>query len=381
MRQLLQVGRQFRFFVGLAVCSSLAMATPVEENGPMRSQYGVYIALDGSTVDCGQSIGECLDLVGDELFASIGLSDDTGRTPSSANYRFLDAAGAVLQTEDFCDQTSVAVPAGATELILAVRALDPTGCPAGVATGTTGHVEVVYRLNDGNAPAELDVEPHECLEPVPATVSIAGVLDQGQRVRLDALVLLDGVSIERGRELLAGAARAYAPLGIDLVPAFRPVKLSSDSDGGSTNSQHLLGQARKAVGGAAPAGFDVVHTLTTKTMNVFGMADCLGGVRYADRAFSVSTDVADRRIIYVGGPAPVFGGQNVDLAAKIAAHEIGHLMGGHHHLGNDFEGGGVPPDGEASTVMASPALFPRAFKFSTINGASLRGHAVNYATP
>lgn len=183
------------------------------------------------------------------------------------------------------------------------------------------------------------------------------------------LVLLDGVDQERGEQVMEKAAEAFEPLKIELTNTYQAADLPP-GDG-----QLMLSHAMNEVGPDVPAGFDVVHVLTSKTLNVFGQADCIGGVAFRDRAYSVSSDVEDRPIQLIGD---IGFGFIEDLAAKIAAHEIGHLMGGHHHLGNCILDT-LATDPAGCTVMLDPAPLPSQLAFSTLNGAIVRGHAVRYA--
>ncbi len=70
------------------------------------------------------------------------------------------------------------------------------------------------------------------------------------------------------------------------------------------------------------------------------------------------------------------------MAGVIAAHELGHLMGAHHHYGNcgegapSVQGGGPTP----CTVMFPAMIRMNAGNFGTFEGAVVRGHAVDFAS-
>ncbi len=59
-----------------------------------------------------------------------------------------------------------------------------------------------------------------------------------------------------------------------------------------------------------------------------GVAYCIGGVRYADTAFAIGEGSSPWETTL----------DDKTFSAKIAAHEIGHVMGAHHHYGNCVEG-------------------------------------------
>jgi hypothetical protein len=222
-------------------------------------------------------------------------------------------------------------------------------------------------------PIEIGHIP-ECLEAAPAAVAIP----PGQSVTLSATVLLDGVGAARGGEVFQAARPAYSPLGINLVPSFESVNFSgTDADG-------LISQAKDHFGGERPAGADVVYVLTGKDIElggdtaVAGLADCIGGVAFPDRAFAVGEDFSAEDASAIG---PLFLARN--LSAKVAAHEIGHLMGGHHHYANCAEGllsESLTSELSPCTLMFN-AVDLASINFATTNGLVVRGHAEAYALP
>src|SRR5919106_847142 len=229
------------------------------------------------------------------------------------------------------------------------------------------------------APASSSAEPieighiPECLELVPAAVAIP----PGSPVVLDVRVLLDGVSATRGAQVFQTARQSYGPLGIDLVPSFQSVSFSG------TDAQGLINQSKALFGGQRPAGIDIVYALTSKDIEVdgqtgvAGLADCIGGGAVPAHAFPVGEDIT-RAGARASGPLVLAR----NLTAKVAAHEIGHLMGGHHHYANCAEGLlADPPPGELSpcTLMFN-AVDLASLNFGTLNGLVVRGHMEAYAT-
>ncbi len=248
--------------------------------------------------------------------------------------------------------------------LVAFVLLVPLGLPAAaieLPTGREAPSPAAQAIEVGHIP--------ECLEAVPAAVGVGG-----GNVNLDVTILMDGVGRRRASEIVNKARASYAPLDITLRPSYRAVSFRGNSVSG------LIAQAKSFFGGARPRGSDVVHVLTYKDVQevgsdaVAGGADCIGGVAFARRAFSASE---------VGGEGMgldgLLGGRN--RPAKVFAHEIGHLLGGHHHYANCAEGllselGEVSP----CTLMFNAANLS-SFNFSTLNGLIVRGHAEQYAAP
>jgi Metallo-peptidase family M12B Reprolysin-like len=218
-------------------------------------------------------------------------------------------------------------------------------------------------------PIEIGHIP-ECTEVVPASVAPPS----SERRALVARVLLDGVDATQAAGFTAQAARAYDGVGIDfVVDAYEPVSLSGD------DAQGLIDQSKTHFGGARPAGVDVVYTLTGKDIQaggqtaVAGLADCIGGVAFPDRAFAVG-EVMNPDGIDFG-----LGTFTSNLTAKVFAHEVGHLMGAHHHYANCAEGIPSDPDeiGTPCTLMFNDVGLV-SLVFSTVNNLVVRGHSESY---
>ena len=240
-----------------------------------------------------------------------------------------------------------------TVMVIAAAALSLPSTPAAAAPIEVGHIP-------------------ECLELVPAAISL-----QGNPTTLDVRVLLDGVSSTRGQQVLSAARESYAPLGITLNPTFQAVSLSG------ADAASLIAQSKALFGGVRPAGIDVVYTLTAKDISangtgaVAGLADCIGGVAFPGRAFAVGENFKDDQSRLLGA-VPLAG----NLSAKVAAHEIGHLMGGHHHYANCVEGLLSEAGRETSpcTLMFND-IGLASFNFSAVNTLVVRGHSEAYAGP
>lgn len=298
--------------------------------------------------------------------------------------------GVAITTED---------PA-ANDLDLFVYAPDGTLlASSATATGTESLV-FEHRLDHGTGPYEVRVQPwlvapgtvyegfatvsrdpvdveRECLEPVPEVISVTFT----DNVALDTMVLLDGVSSARGEELMRVAASSYAPLNVTLRWKFRSVSFATD------DADALIQAAKDRFRGERPKGFDLVYVLTNKDIQlggntgVAGLADCIGGVRYPERAFAVGEDFGPEED---GGRALGPFVHTVNGSAVVVAHELGHLMGAHHHYGNCVQGVSVE---DVQNLELTPCTLMFNFvnfaslPFSTVNTTVVRGHTEEYARP
>jgi hypothetical protein len=233
----------------------------------------------------------------------------------------------------------------------------------------------------------FDTNVEDCDEFVPEDVSLPG-LDPGARLELSVMLLLDSTDATVAEQIMARAAESYRPLGIDLVLA--KTKAVSFT---STVSEDLIAAAKATVGGVPPRGIDLVGVFTNKEMQplaggatVVGQADCIGGVRWDKHSFFVVSDIRD-----IENPQTGTGGTlnsmglnvNVDATAEVMAHEMGHLMGAHHHYANCVEGNlssAGPSDVSPCTLMFN-AVNGASLNFSTLSGRVVRGHAVDHAAP
>ena len=292
---------------------------------------------------------------------------------------------------------------------------DGTEAAASANSGPNESVIVVHRTDKGNGPYEVRVQPwlvtpgttyqgmaklqrgtptdvtQECEEFVPDTIGLTGLTDAGEKVALNTLVLLDGVSLDRGQRVMSRAAYSYVPTKTPLViTKYRKVSFATDE------ASAMIQLAKNLYGGKRPAGVDMVYVLTNKdiwasdvdgsqSFGVAGLADCIGGVRFPSRAFAVGEDFAvtngedDPDLLGLGLDNPFFNTYH-EVTEKIASHELGHLMGVHHHYANCVES-----KADVREVAPCTLLFPyldfQSLNMGQVEQAVVRAHALKFAKP
>lgn len=208
-----------------------------------------------------------------------------------------------------------------------------------------------------------------CTEFVPHAISLQQV-----PTSLEVMVLLDGVPQSVAEEAVADMRVAYDPLDISVTASYETVSFTT------TDAAELNQAAKDHFGGERPDGFDVVYTITDKDItsdgplggNVAGLADCIGGIRFPDRAFAVGEVIQDGPGSLLGIPLPIPAN---DQTGKTMAHEIGHLLGGHHQYFSPE--GLLAADPNVGSLMG-PAIGIISLKFSTLNSLMVRGHMELY---
>lgn len=238
----------------------------------------------------------------------------------------------------------------------------------------------------------IDAE-RDCRELVPAAFS-APVLaeDDGKRIAFDVVVFLDGIHGVWAEAILRNAQVSYAPHAIKLKPSYRRIDIPPDGTYGGRpagESTHLFAELRDAVGRKRPRGTDAVLLLTEKAMFSFtdadgdgqadenereygsiGEAACAGGVRWPETSFAL----VDAQFSNVA--------KDVGITT---AHELGHLLGGHHHLANCAEGAQQDPAAPLDPTTPCTVMWAYAMaissRFGAVNASVIRGHAVTFAAP
>ena len=255
-------------------------------------------------------------------------------------------------------------------------------------------------------PQRFDVGPQECLEPAPAAIDIKGITDDDRQVKLDVKVPIDVADGAQIAQLLAdpdpdvaaegqarfdelaakvhgildAAATTYAPLGVDLrfhYDLLMPLVNGAPRQQ-TTDIDELIGVAKQHYGGRVPTGIDAVYAVTDIDVSgaIAGKADCIGGIRFADRSFAAGEIDLNEQPLQFG--VTMF----QDMSAKILSHEVGHLLGAHHHYSNCVEG--VPTETVDDALSVCTLMINdvglASLNFSTLNGAIVRGHAVDFAS-
>ncbi len=155
------------------------------------------------------------------------------------------------------------------------------------------------------SPRIFDREAEDCYEFVPDAYGLS--LPTSKQLTLRVQVVLDGISVQRGQEIISSVVRLYDSINITIVPTFSEASLAPDEvdppplgNGGRSHGGALLKKLKDLFGGSRPAGSDVVYlmSVTPITGGTAGFADCIGGVRYPGRAFAageVSVDGLDEK--------------------------------------------------------------------------------------
>ena len=295
------------------------------------------------------------------------------------------------------------VPACALLALLALgtsaTASAPGTSPVPQRPGPHGFIDAEYLMQDVNCNNAQLLGP--------AATSTSHVTGEDQ-VSLDVMVLVDvarGAQVaslpddgrraageqalfQQMRDRLDVATQSYEP--VDIALRFARFQLLQPLVDGAPrertdNADDIIELAKRQLGGQRPAGIDVVYVVTDMDIQlpgigngVAGLADCIGGVALPDRAFAVGeTDVITGDEGIAIGPVSFY----KDLTAKIAAHEVGHLMGGHHHYQEcGTAAGAAAGRGEPGpcTIMSNFVDF-QTLPFSTLNSVVVRGHAEAWA--
>lgn len=229
--------------------------------------------------------------------------------------------------------------------------------------------------------AAADDQHPDCSMFVPAQQSLGQLptTRTSPSVRLDVVVVTEKRLLAEVRESVALAARSYAGLGIVLAPRYRLVGPVPDLD---ADSQAYVDWVKGLYGGRRPKGADVVYLATDRYIGAAGQADCIGGVAQDDHAFAVG-------MISLGGLVGVniegLGTPSIeppvkDGGALLIVHEIGHLLGAHHHYGGACaHGRSVDDPTRPCDVMLTLLTQQTGLRFGPVNAAVVRDHAERFA--
>jgi hypothetical protein len=194
-------------------------------------------------------------------------------------------------------------------------------------------------------------------------------------------VLLDGIPLERGAQIMGQVSDAYEAIGVNLQSTYQEVEIATDttetrpaSETTPAHTNAIMDRAKDAVGAGRPWGTDVVYTMTSDFLaDAAGYANCIGGVRFATRAFAVGEAVVD--------PNEEQGQADTNESAKIATHEIAHLLGAHHHYANCAESeksANLLNEWAFCTIMVND-IGLASFDWSTLEASVVRAHVSDFA--
>jgi hypothetical protein len=185
---------------------------------------------------------------------------------------------------------------------------------------TSSPAEVRGRIDRGIQECD-EIPPHE-VPPIATGVT--------PTLSMEVRVLAQSGDKAKAKELFKSTADAFSRVGVKIKARFQEVDTPAAwGDGSGTagpDQRAILSFMKGIFGGERPPGVDLVYFMTRHWAG--GFADCIGGVRYPDRAFAFGS--IEYRIEGVV-PAPTAD------EGVIAAHEIGHLLGAHHHYSNCAE--------------------------------------------
>ena len=197
-------------------------------------------------------------------------------------------------------------------------------------------------------------------------------------VKLDVLVVTDPADLADAKKAMKAAAVAYEPYDIRLVPTFEAILVPEVED---DENMLYLDWLKDRFGSSRPPGADVVYLALNRPVSAAGRADCIGGIAGDATAFAVGTLQWDHivGVDIVGYDEP--GIPVADGGGKIAAHEIGHLLGAEHE--DSLCGPGMRTSEPARPCEVMLTLSPHnlGLHFGPLNGAVVRRYALSYARP
>jgi hypothetical protein len=218
-------------------------------------------------------------------------------------------------------------------------------------------------------PARIDRGAPDCTQ-IPPEVTPPLATDTSVALPLEVRVMAEAPDLATVKEQIAVTRDVFARIGIrmkaryDLVTV--PEGWNVDELGSGPSQTEILEFMKDHYRGQRPPGVDVVYFMTHYWAG--GFADCIGGVAFPDRAFALgSLDYAVEGVV----PAPTAD------EGVIAAHEIGHLLGAHHHYSNCSEA--LPSGATRGEVGPCTTMSPLAATASRTFGLLERSYVRYYA--
>ena len=229
----------------------------------------------------------------------------------------------------------------------------------------------------GAAPASaapvIDTDAEECTSSLTPEVVPPLAVETDPVLPLEVRVMVESADLAEAKKHLAVTRTAFGEIGIKLKVRYDAVVPPAEWTAGmlrEPSGDEIFEFMKGHYGGVRPAGVDAVYFITRYWSG--GLANCVGGVRRADSAFA-------------------FGSLNykwegtVDIPTAnegvIAAHELGHLLGAHHHYSNCTEAlpsGALRGDFNPCTTM-SPFATTASSTFGLLERSFVRHYTEQYA--
>jgi hypothetical protein len=221
-----------------------------------------------------------------------------------------------------------------------------------------------YRVRATLAGGAFDRQP-DCTQIPPDRVP-AIPADISKRLPLSVRILSAPADRAYAQQEMTYLVSTYRKIGIEIRLSYDTMTVPDSFDGYT-----LIAAAQAHYRGTRPSGVDVVY-LGTDNYSGGGLAQCVGGVAYAEEAFAVG-----------GLRHTLFGVHEPFVKAGLsAAHEIGHLLGAHHHYAQC----GLPAEPDSTTegtlgpcTVMFPVIDGASGTFSMLETAYIRDYTTRYA--
>jgi hypothetical protein len=224
----------------------------------------------------------------------------------------------------------------------------------------------------GRSPRPIDVEAEDCTQ-IPPEKTPPPAVSVDEVLPVEVRVLAEATDLSTVKGYMQITKDAYNEIGVRPRVRYKTVVPPSDWSvgfGEGPSQAQIMEFVKGVFGGRRPAGVDVVYFMTRYWAG--GFADCIGGVRFPERAFAFgSIDYSTEDLV----PSPTVN------EGVIAAHEIGHLLGAHHHYSNCVEAqpsGALRGDTNPCTTMW-PAAANASSTFGLLERSFIRSYAAEYA--